>query len=305
MFRSILVPLDGSPLGEQALPLAVSLARRVGAALEVAHVLVTPAPLYSERAAGMENTLDARAREGARAYLDGVLNRLAQSGVPVTSALLEGGVAESIEGRVKARGIDLVVLTTHGRGAFSRFWLGSVTDRLIRRLEVPLLAVRPQEGPLDLSGGPVPQHFLLPLDGSPLAEQALEPALELARLAQARCTLLRVVKPIVVAPADLQWSAALGSDEAIVRELADEARAYLERVAGRLRREGQPVEARVVLHPRPAAAILEEARTAGADLIALGTHGYGGVKRVLLGSVADKVLRGATTPVLVYRPAEV
>ncbi|HZT83669.1 MAG TPA: universal stress protein [Gemmataceae bacterium] len=303
MIRSVFVPLDGSPFGEHALPLALAVARRAGASLEVALVHVPPTPAYAPGAPPLDYSLDGQIREQERAYLAGVVSRLAGADVPVTSALLEGAVTEEIEERVKARDIDLVVLTTHGRGAFSRFWLGSVTDHLIRRLEVPALVVRPGEKPPDFRREPLPRHFLLPLDGSPLAERALGPATDLARLAGATCTLLRVVVPQTAHAYDLEWTGAIGMDEDLLRRDKDAAETYLERVARQLGEQGLTAEVRVVTHSRPAEAILEAGRSTGADLVALATHGYGGVKRVLLGSVADKVLRGATTPVLVYRPA--
>ena len=78
--------------------------------------------------------------------------------------------------------------------------------------------------------------------------------------------------------------------------------AYLEEIAGRLREEGTAVQTRVVVAPHAAPAILEEARTHGCDFIALATHGWGGLRRMLLGSVTDKVIRGSSLPVLAYRP---
>jgi nucleotide-binding universal stress UspA family protein len=152
-------------------------------------------------------------------------------------------------------------------------------------VEIPVLLVRPHEpAPGVLPEPLVEEEVVVPLDGSALAEQALGPALGLARLLEAGCTLLRVVE-------------SAGSPPKAVRE---EARAYLEDVAGRLRGQGLSVRPRVVVAPHAAEAIIEQAR--GGGLIALATHGRGGLGRMLLGSVADKVIRGASVPVLVYRP---
>jgi nucleotide-binding universal stress UspA family protein len=90
----------------------------------------------------------------------------------------------------------------------------------------------------------------------------------------------------------------------LFHQLKEEAGAYLDATAQRLRGRGLQVETRLVIHPQPAAAILEEARARGVDLIALATHGRGGLARLLLGSTADKVVRGAQIPVFVYRPRE-
>src|SRR5438067_676921 len=94
-------------------------------------------------------------------------------------------------------GADLVVMTTHGRGPLGRLWLGSVADALVRDLAMPLLLVRPQETAPDFKREPLLKHLLLPLDGSPLAEQMLEPAVALGTLMEADYTLLRVIKPVV------------------------------------------------------------------------------------------------------------
>jgi nucleotide-binding universal stress UspA family protein len=182
-------------------------------------------------------------------------------------------------------------MATHGRGPLSRFWLGSVADELIRRTPVLVLLVRPGEKVPGMIPEVVLGNILIPLDGSALAEQVLEPALELARLMEARCTLLRVVESCS-SPADR------GSDGPPERAPAE---TYLNRVAGRLREKGLRIRTRVVVARHAAEAILEEAEAQASNLIALATHGRGGFKRMLLGSVADKVLRGASTLVLVQR----
>ena len=179
MYRSILVPLDGSTFGEQALPLALSIARRAGASLQVVHVHVPLMP-YDESLLTIDPRLNEQARESERAYLDAVVERLSRiAPVPVTSALLEGPVAEALYEHTVTAGTNLVVLTTHGRGPLARFWLGSVADELVRRLPMPILLVRPQETVPDLAGEPVLQRMLIPLDGSEFAEQILEPAMAL------------------------------------------------------------------------------------------------------------------------------
>ncbi len=129
------------------------------------------------------------------------------------------------------------------------------------------------------------------------------------RSAQAEFTLIRVVEPIVEVGDEsgdqtrIRLDRSLQGKVAAIRErhLA-EATDYLEGVAGRLRARSQRVQVRVVTSRNPAEAILGDARDHGIDLVALATRGRGELTRLLLGSVADKVARGATTPVLVYRP---
>src|SRR5579864_5952747 len=178
MYRSLLVPLDGSSFGEQALPLALSIARRSDASVKLVQVHVPFTVLYADSIAPGTYEAEAKVLEQQRAYLDGMVKRLTSvSSTPVTSALLEGqAVAETLNGQATATGAGLIVMTTHGRGPLSRFWLGSVADELVRRATTPILLVRPQEKALDLASEPVLRNVLIPLDGSALAERVLGPA---------------------------------------------------------------------------------------------------------------------------------
>jgi nucleotide-binding universal stress UspA family protein len=303
VYRSILVPLDGSAFGECALPVALGIARRAGARLHLAHVHLLPAPLFAERRPNVENTRDPQALEKARAYLDGVVHRLAaRTDVRLNSVLLEGGVVEALQEHVAGNGVDLVVMTTHGRGPLSRFWLGSVADEFLRRAEVPLLLVRPQQEAPDLAREPLPRHILVPLDGSALAEQVLPAATALGSLVEADCTLMRVVQPVVPTAYDPVGFATGQAIQPMLDQLRVEAQEYLDRVAQRLRAQALTIHTQVVIDQQLAGAIFDEAAARGSDLIALATHGRHGLARLLLGSVADKVIRGASLPVLVYRP---
>jgi nucleotide-binding universal stress UspA family protein len=156
---------------------------------------------------------------------------------------------------------------------------------------------------------PVFKNVLLPLDGSELAEQILEPALALGTLMQAEFTLLGVVDPILEFDEDIRGRRSIAFSPSLLAEVKAarerheaEARSYLNQVANRLRSESHRVQVRIAQNLKPAAAILNDASDQSIDLVALATQGRGGLARMFLGSVADKVVRGATTPVLVYRP---
>jgi len=309
MYRTLLVPLDGSRFAEQALALAWSIARRAGARLQLVRVH-TP-QIYVEGMALLADTLDQRDREQELAYLQGVEQRIAALGsVAVGSALLDGAVADAVQEHAASCGADLVVMTTHGRGPLSRFWLGSVADQLVRKLAVPMLLVRPEESPPELGQEPRWQHILIPLDGSDTAEQILEPALALGRLLAARFTLVRVVPPLVNLDSAAAQSASgtsqpvLAQLQAVQDQQQAEARAYLERQAERLRSQSFQVQAQMLAESQVPAAILEAAAAQQADLIALETRGRRGLGRLLFGSVADKLVRGSTWPILVCGPRE-
>lgn len=309
MYGSLLVPLDGSAAAEQALPMALSLARRFRAAVQIVHVYVPVRGMYGE-GEWWDEAIDREMREGGKAYLDSVVQRLAvDTDISWSAVLLEGPVASTINRHVMGAGFDLIVMTTQGRGPVARLCLGSVADSLVRQTSIPILFVRPQEGEADLTKEPVIERLHVPLDGSELAEQILEPALAVAAATQAEITLIRVVQQLTpdsnesdkgkvswIRPALLMRLKELDRQE---RATAEE---YLERIAEQLRSRTSCVQARVVLQVSTATAIVDDASTHGADLIALATQGRGGLKRLLVGSVADKVLRGATMPVLVQRP---
>ena len=309
MLRSVFVPLDGSAFGEQALPIAYAVALRAGAEITLAHVHV-PAihvTMGNWNLAGVP-MLDERADEEARArdqrYLEQLRSRSGLRGLRVSCRVLNGAVAPALIEAATAEAADLVVLTTHGRGAFGRVWIGSVADAVIRHGGVPTLLVRPlhavPERPVRDAAPFEPRHILVALDGSDLSKQALGPALDLAALYHARLTLLRVVEPLAVnagAP-DLDMAEL---DQQYQHSEDGAARAYLRGIAAPLQRMGHSVETRIE-HGQPALAITQAARELGVDVVALATHGRGGLSRLLMGSVADRVVRAAEQPVLVVRP---
>jgi nucleotide-binding universal stress UspA family protein len=312
MYQSILTPLDGSTFSEYALPLARTIAHRANAALKIALVHVPVAMRYVEGTAIFDEELDKRLKEHERGYLDGIVERL-RSGtqVSITSSLIDGNVgkvADALNDYATSVNVDLVVMATHGRGALSRFWLGSVADQFVRHALTPILLVRPPEkagaGP-DLSHEQIFRHILIPLDGSPLAEQVLEHTVALGKLMNANYTLLRVIEPMIpLNYPSTQYSAKL-EQEFLDRERV-EAETYLKGITDRLQTQtgggSLQIHTKVVTSRNPATAIIEESRKNDIDLITMETHGFGGLTRLLLGSVADKVLRSASLSMLLHRP---
>ena len=250
----------------------------------------------------LDPAVDDRSRREEEEYLATVSKPLISKGVPrVVTRVLDGPTTETIAAYARDNAVDLVVLTTHGRGILSRFWIGSVADRLVRQLEQPILLVRPQAA----RGAPSPamvRRILVPLDGSPLAAAMVEPATRFGELLGAEFTLFRAV--VVPPPVWLPVPGIVMPPEAAGSPTKQELEAtrYLHEVAQQLRLNGLTVETAVQVAPDPVAAIADYAEHHAADLIALATHGYGGAARLLLGSVADKLLRTATVPLLVWRP---
>lgn len=302
MYRSIFVPLDGSPFSEHALPFALSIARQAGAMVQLAHVHVPVEPMHRDSTPLLDATLDNQLQERESAYLEELAQRLAATWqVRITTALLEGPtVIEALCSHLHANDFDMIAITTHGRGMLSRFWLGSVTDALIRRVTLPIMVIRPHGEQPDPLSEPTLNHMLVPLDGTPLSEQVLDTALRLGRGVGMRYTLLQVIEQVIASYGPEKE--AFRFDKGAREQQHASARAYLERLAQGLRAEGLQVETATVEATQPAFAILDYARDNGIDLIAMETHGRGGLARLLMGSVADKVVRGATMPVLLQRP---
>lgn len=310
MIRSILVPLDGSEFGEHALPLAANLARQAGAVLHLVHVHQFMSPA-TEAGLALMDTLDLQLRQDEMAYLADVVRRLRETTpAPLTTALIDGEVAAALRGFAEQNGVGLVVMCTHGRGAVGRFWLGGVADELVRKMSRPVLLVRPQEGKTDLRRHPELKSILLPLDGTALAEQVIEPALALGEPFGAAYTLVRVNKPVVRPSYLPEGSGILGLEaeleqlDALQRQARKESQAYLDGVAAKLTARGARVSTRVSIDEEPAGSILREAQACHADLIAMETHGRRGLSRLLLGSVADKIVRAGVAPVLLSRPSK-
>ena len=195
---------------------------------------------------------------------------------------------------------DLVVMTTHGRGAVGRMLLGSVADYVLRTARIPVLLARP---PASATSRPTftwtPEEIVVPIDGSKLAESALPLAADLARALRARLELIQVV---TIAPAtDPVLAFPMGDSEALMEMRRAEAADYLESTAERLRGPGLEVGTAVVVGPTAAGTLIEITRSERPRLVMIASHGRGGWRRVALGSVADKLVRAAEAPVLVVR----
>jgi nucleotide-binding universal stress UspA family protein len=310
--RTILVPLDGSELAEQALPIALHLARASGAELHLMHVFVPYAaradmPGASIDNAELERRLEAQSTEYLRAVTERATAELPGRAVadPVRTRPIRSPYSESVAVVDRLRRAaaqlkpDLMVLATHARGGLGRAWLGSVADALVRRVNVPTLLVHPREDASAPSGDF--SHIVVPLDGSALAEEALPIAARIAAITGARVTLLRAIVPRLVVG---RPSFVVEFDVQQLEDHQRDAERYVEVIAERLREHVPDVDVAMVLADSPPRAIIDWVKEHEADLVAMSTHGRSGFRRFLLGSVADKVLRGTDVPVLLTRPGD-
>lgn len=298
---TILVPLDGSPLADAALAPAADVARRMKARVRLVgvHTPATREPsAFTPEAAADAGMLDARCRGLLQDHLASRQARLRGLGLQVEISLREGRTA--VEVASEADGVELVVLSSHGRGGVSRLWLGSVTDALVRQLTTPVLVIRPPaEGEPGVVSGAF-ERVLIALDGAPEAEAVIDTALAVAGSEGVTHTVLRVATPLHPLLMAAATKAEAARDTA---EQLDVATKYLDGVVARLAARAVTVQPVVVAGPDPAREILRVADEHRADLLVLATRGGGMLMRILIGSVADKVLRAARVPVLLQHVA--
>ena len=293
MFERLLVPLDGSEAARAALDYVEQIPSRAVRLLTV--IPDAEAPAREEQPdRWREWRSDAVAR--AEAYLAEVVPALARQGREVEPRVEIGDPAERIVHH--ATDADLIVMTTHGYGAGRRVIYGSVADRVVRYAPVPVLVVRGGERPVERS--PI-GRIVVPLDGSPLAEQALPVASALADDLGVPVHLVRALDAEMLREtvrAEASAAAAYAESIEAVRKVVA---TYLDDRAKELRgrdifvttevRDGAPVDE-----------LLE--MTKPGDVIVMTTRGRSGVRRWLLGSVAERLVRDAAVPVLLVRLAQ-
>ncbi len=326
MFKRILVPLDGSPRAERALPVAARIARASGGSVVLLQVVGLPFA-YETYLSGLylaqtpvfaQDILDTEF-ERANQYLANVAQSEQFVGIKTETEVFSGLAAPTIIDTASVEHVDLVVMCSHGNTGLKRWVLGSVAQKMARHSSAPILVLR-EDGSAPTSSYPDPLHplrtlmALVALDGSELAETALAPAAHLvaALVAPAHGTLLltRVVK-----------RPAIGSEQSYQKQVdsrVNEAEAYLSRVAndlceGPLGELDLAVSSAVAVGGNVADTLIkvaEDGKTVNGgqmfcncDLMVMATHGRGGIERLAMGSVTEIVLGATKLPLLIVRPS--
>lgn len=290
-FRRILCPVDFSDCSRHALDHAAALARTYGSRLTILYAL-QPVAYAAEPllAAALVPTPEDRARieEDLRALAAGV-----SEGVQVDPLIVDGSVVPSVLEQATALSADLIVLGTHGRRGFERFLLGSTTERLLRRADVPVITVPPRAPDVAPTESIVFRQIVCAVDFSSSSLAALQLATDLARQMGAHLTLVNVLEPMPI-PDSLTLAGGGPMDFENAAKAANEAR--LHQVAP----DDVPVTEVVVLG-KPYREVLNQAAAVRADLIVMGVHGGAVALPGFLGSTTNHVVREAGCPVLSLR----
>lgn len=300
MYRRILIPVDGSPCGGHTVSWALGFAEAVGAEVTFLHVLENP-PLSMYTLPGgvlYGAELMPELERAGKALLENLQDEARALGVTSETLIVEAEhPARTILQRESEH--DLTIMGTHSRRGLDRLFLGSVTEGVLRRSEKPQLVVRcPAE---DAPWGTQEARFgriLLPIDGSPCSDRAIDEGLRLARSLGAQVTFLHALEvPVSVytMPESMVYEPQLRED------LKRAAQNVLDKARARAAELGVEATTELVDHPgvRATEAILE--REGDVDLSVMATHGRRGVGRVLLGSVTEGVIRQSAVPHLVVR----
>ena len=296
--KNILVPVDFSDCSRRALDYAIPFARQFRAGIALLHVIHVNYYAASNDYTTFDYSelLDETRRAGEKQLGD--LARSVRNKYPVKTVIQTGHPGSRIVDTAKKLGAGLIITSTHGRTGFKRAFLGSTAEHVVRYAPCPVLTVPGRTAPARRSNTPPFQlkKILVPIDFSEVSKDALAYAASLAGHFSAEFILLHVTEK-----SPIDYLLGRGLMNHLVVPMMKQAEADLARLAGRLSKAHGAQLSAVVRTGKPFEEICRAARTLGADLIVLTTHGYTGLKHVVLGSTAERVVRHADCPVLVVR----
>jgi nucleotide-binding universal stress UspA family protein len=298
MYTRMLVPLDGSKVAEQVLPYARFLAKSLGIPTELLGV-VDPETLvaFANAAQGRPlDTLVAETMSRSAIYLETTARSF--QGAQVKSSVAKGKPEDEVIERAAADKNTLIVMATHGRSGLQRWLLGSVADKVLHGATNHLLLIRASDQGKTDGEAPL-KTVIVPLDGSPLAEQALPVVVDLAKTMDLQVVLVRAYAlPPTISAEDYGYYSA-----ELLDHLESEARDYLQGKINEIKQKGIATVTSVVNTGYGAEEIITLARNTPDNLIAMCTHGRSGIQRTVLGSVTDRVVRHSGDPVLIVQSA--
>ena len=298
MYEAILVPLDGSKTAEKVLPYARYLAGKFKVPVEllaVVDVVEIASHMTSEKVHFLDTIIE-DAVQHSTTYLRGVATTIA--GTNVRCSVEKGRAEDTIIEKAATDKTMLITMATHGRSGLNRFLLGSIAEKVLRGTVNPLLLIR--AGDEKSQGEAMLKSIIVPLDGSELAEAVLPIVADMAKKLDLEIELFRTYHvPYNVYSGDEGLYAV--NYEELLAGLRDEAVEYLEKKAADLKRLGVAKVQCITKEGLAADEIISLGRKTPDNLIAMSSHGRSGVRRWVLGSVTELVVRHSGDPVLVIR----
>ena len=288
--KKILVPLDGSELSEKVLSHVETLAKKSGAEVILLRVVPFTWPNEFLHVREMGNKLDKEASD----YLFAINAQLEEKGIKGECRVHEGSVPKVICDLAREREVDLIAMTTHGRGGVKRWALGSVADKVIQISPIHVLLCRISEKEMAPTNY---KNILIPVDGSHFSEGTFPQVKYLMELFESKVWFLYVVDTHLAESFTVIKKSIMGKEEALRRKIKD----YFTTFEKRLKKTGATNYEIVVREGLPAETISDFAEELEIDLIAMSTHGRGGIARWALGSVTNKVVQISSNPVLLIR----
>jgi nucleotide-binding universal stress UspA family protein len=295
MYTRMLIPLDGSQVAEQVLPYARCLAKALKIPVELLQVVDLEALrlLANPERGRYIDTLLSEKVETNKSYLEAIAQSF--QGTQVT-CFVEKGTPEDIVIELAAGDKDtLIVMATHGRSGIQRWVLGSVADKVLHGSTNHLFLIRANDQGKAV-GEALLKKVIVPLDGSPLAETVLPYVVDLAKKMRLEVVLVRAY----ALPTSTADEYQTYTDE-LIGLIEAEARDYLAEKVKEMKGNGLETVSSVVNVGYGAEEIITLARNTPDNFIAMCTHGRSGVKRFVLGSVTDRVVRHSGDPVLIIR----
>lgn len=290
--KKILAPTDFSQGSQEAMRVAIRLARDTGSQLVVAHGWYVPAIAYGSEPYTFSSDMIQAMADDARRSLDAAVEDAKRQGAEAVEGVLFTGMppwSRLVETVESDPAFELVVMGTHGRTGLKRVLLGSIAEKLVRHAPCSVLVVRGD-------GGETPfTDVLVPLDFSTSSQLAVDQAAKLVRPGGSGITLLHVIEAPVAQSGE-------AFDLSFMRELDKASTAALDDIATKLRQiVDVPVHTRIRIGYAGGQILSLLDDDPSFDLVVMGSHGRTGLKRVLLGSVAEKIVRHAPCPVMIAR----
>lgn len=302
MYSRIITPLDSSDVADQVLPYVRLLAKGLEIPVELFRAIEPVSPDLTDPRHGLYlDQVVTSMRVWGQEYLNKIASPMRAEGISVTCEVHEGNAAPQILEEAQRNPEALIAMSTHGRSGVARWVLGSVANKVLHATSNPLLLVRSQENRSVNQAAEI-SRLIVPLDGSPEAEQVFPHVVALANGLDMKVVLTRVMP---TAEMFLRYGGyAVIQHGDLMQSLEEEAVDYINLAKQELSRQGLSSTEEHLVHGNPANSIVELTQDVEGSMVAMTSHGRSGVSRWVLGSVADRVVRHSGSPVLLVRSSQ-